>query len=107
MAKNVFVTSIKESQLKDGQMLGVWVEGNSILLAKVDGQIFGVSNKCPHMGCQLQGGILSGFIVMCPCHDWKFDVRNGQYLEIPEVTLTTYRCFVQNGKIHVEISDNE
>lgn len=107
MAKNNFIYSIKESQLKGGQMLAVSVKGNSILLAKVEGQIFGVSNKCPHMGCQLQGGVLNGFIVMCPCHDWKFDVRNGQYLEIPEVTLTTYRCSVQNGKIYVEIEDEE
>ncbi len=107
MTRNNFISSIKESKLKDGQMLAVWVKGNSILLAKVEGQIFAVSNKCPHMNCQLQGGILNGFIVMCPCHGWKFDLRNGQYLEIPEVTLTTYRCIVQNGKIYVEIRNDE
>jgi 3-phenylpropionate/trans-cinnamate dioxygenase ferredoxin subunit len=107
MQKNNFVASIKESKLADGHMHGVWVKGNSILLAKVEGQIYAVSNKCPHMGCQLQGGILTGFIVMCPCHGWKFDLRNGQYLEIPEVTLTTYRCNVQNGKIYVEIINDE
>jgi len=59
------------------------------------------------MGCELQGGILNGFIVMCPCHAWKFDLRNGQYTEIPEVTLTTYRCKVQNDKIYVEIKEDE
>jgi nitrite reductase/ring-hydroxylating ferredoxin subunit len=103
----VFVPSIKESKLKDGKMKSVWIKGNSILLAKVDGQIFGVSNKCPHMGCELQGGILNGFIVKCPCHGWKFDIRNGQYIEIPEVTLTTYSCIVKNDKIYVEIKEDE
>jgi 3-phenylpropionate/trans-cinnamate dioxygenase ferredoxin subunit len=44
---------------------------------------------------------------MCPCHGWKFDLRNGQYLEIPEVTLATYHCNVQNGKIYVEIRNDE
>jgi len=107
VTKNNFASSIKESKLNEGQMLAVWVKGNSILLAKVEGQIFAVSNKCPHMSCQLQGGILNGFIVMCPCHGWKFDLRTGQYLEIPEVTLTTYRCKVQNGKIYVEIRNDE
>jgi nitrite reductase/ring-hydroxylating ferredoxin subunit len=107
MNKNNFVSSIRESKLEDGHMLGVWVKGNSILLAKVEGQIFAVSNKCPHMSCQLQGGVLNGFIVMCPCHGWKFDLRNGQYLEIPEATLETYRCNVQNGKIYVEIRNDE
>jgi 3-phenylpropionate/trans-cinnamate dioxygenase ferredoxin subunit len=44
---------------------------------------------------------------MCPCHGWKFDVRNGEYQEIPQVKLELYRCKIENGKIQVEIKNDE
>jgi len=107
MRKTGFVSSIKESELKEGHMKAVRVKGKPILLVRVGSEVFGVSNFCPHEGCSFEGGILTGYIVMCPCHGWKFDVRNGQYQQIPQVTLMCYRCKIENGKIHVEIKINE
>jgi 3-phenylpropionate/trans-cinnamate dioxygenase ferredoxin subunit len=104
LSKDGFVGSIKESELAEGQMKAVRVKGKPILLARVEGQVYAVSNLCPHAGCELQGGILTGYIVMCPCHGWKFNVRNGQYQENPLTTLTSYPCKIENGKIHVNIS---
>lgn len=89
MDQDDLVACLKDSELAEGAMCAVRVKGNPILLAKVEGQVFGVSNRCPHMGCQLQGGILSGFVVICPCHGWRFDVRNGQYQENPLTALAT------------------
>ena len=108
MSKTTFVPSMKESELKEGQMKPVRIKGKPILLVRPGGEVFGVSNRCPHMGCTLEGGILTGYIVMCPCHGWKFDVRNGQYQEIPQVKLECYRCKIEDGKVFVEIqkSDN-
>lgn len=103
LGKDGFVECLKDSKLAEGKMLAVRVKGKPILLAKVGGEVFGVSNFCPHMGCSFQGGILAGYIVMCPCHGWKFDVRNGQYQENPQTALACYRCKIQNGKIYVEI----
>lgn len=102
-----FVPSIKETEIEEGKMKAVRVKGRSILLVRQGGQVFGVSNQCPHMGCSLEGGILSDYLVMCPCHGWKFDIRNGQYVEIKEVTLTCYRCKIENGRIHIEILSEE
>jgi nitrite reductase/ring-hydroxylating ferredoxin subunit len=107
MSKDYFVASIKENQIKDGQMKAVHLKGKTILLVKQGGQIFGVSNRCPHMGCSFEGGILRDYLVICPCHGWKFDIRNGQYEEIKEVTLTSYKCKIQNGKVYVEIASEK
>lgn len=101
-----FVPSVKESEIKEGQMKLVHVAGRSILLVRRGGEVFGVSNRCPHMGCSLERGILRDYLVMCPCHGWKFDVRNGQYEETREITLVSYRCKIQNGKVYVELTDD-
>ncbi len=101
MSKTSFVSSIKEGDLKEGQMKAIRIKHKPILLARVGGEVYGVSNVCPHAGCELQSGILTGYIVMCPCHGWKFDVRNGQYIENPLTKLESYSCKVESGKIQV------
>ncbi len=103
MGTDGFAPCLKERELEEGKMRAVRVKGKPILLVKVAGEVFGVSNVCPHAGCGFQGGILTGFVLMCPCHGWKFDVRNGQYQDNPQTALTCYRCKVENGKICVEI----
>ena len=105
VAPDNFMACLKESELKEGQMKRVQVSGRPILLVRKGGEIFGVSNTCPHMGCSLDRGILREYLVMCPCHGWKFDIRNGEYLENKAIALVSYRCKTQNGKVYVEIAD--
>jgi nitrite reductase/ring-hydroxylating ferredoxin subunit len=63
-----FVVALDENELKEDSLKLVKVAGQSILLAKHTGQVFGVSNQCPHMGCSLANGKLNEYIVTCPCH---------------------------------------
>jgi nitrite reductase/ring-hydroxylating ferredoxin subunit len=105
MSKASFVPSIKDSELAEGKMRALRVKGKPVLLARVGGQVYAVSNVCPHAGCSLQGGILTSYLIMCPCHGWKFDIRNGQYQDNPQTTLTSYLCKTENGKIQVRIQE--
>ena len=98
-----FMPSIDEADLKDGTMKMVNVSGKDILLARIGNEVYGVSNICPCRGCDLSKGKLEGYIVSCPCHDWKFDIRTGVYLKTNKKVLTIYRCKIENGKIHIEI----
>ncbi|MCL4429668.1 MAG: Rieske (2Fe-2S) protein [Chloroflexi bacterium] len=102
MGKDGFSSSIKESELAEGKMKAIRVKGKAVLLVRQGGEVFALSNRCPHAGCMFQSGILSGYLVKCPCHGWKFDIRTGQYTENPLTALETYRCKVENGKIYVE-----
>jgi 3-phenylpropionate/trans-cinnamate dioxygenase ferredoxin subunit len=97
------VQSIKETDLKEGCMKPVRLKGRAILLIRKGGAVFGVSNCCPHMGCSLERGILRDYLVMCPSHGWKFDIRNGKYTENEEISLISYPCKIQNGRVYVEL----
>ena len=55
------------------------------------------------MGCSLSGGVLRGFILMCPCHDWRFDIRTGAFFNAPEIKLQTYPVKAEGGKIYVDV----
>ena len=73
-----YVDVAAESELKDGQMISVDVSGKQVLLARVGGTFFAVSNICPHMGGNLAAGSLDGTVVTCPKHGSQFNIRNGE-----------------------------
>ena len=106
MAEDAFVPSVSADELKAGSTKLVTVAGRSILLARHGDQVYGVSNRCPHMGCSLANGELKGYVVTCPCHGWSFDIRNGQYQKAKTIKLMTYKCKIQDGKIHIKLVDD-
>lgn len=97
---------IDDYEVKEGSMKLVNVGGKNILLAKYNGEVFGVSNQCSHMGCSLAMGKLNGYIVTCPCHGWSFDIRTGQSLTRKNRNLVSYECKIDNGKLHVKLLDD-
>jgi nitrite reductase/ring-hydroxylating ferredoxin subunit len=99
---NDYVALMKETDIVEGTVKPATLVGRNILLIKSGGQIFGVASRCPHMGCQLAGGKLKGYILTCPCHGWSFDIRNGQYQDNKAILLATYECKVENGQIYVK-----
>lgn len=100
-----FYPALDEKELKEGTMKLVSVEGTPILLIKNGGQIFAIDNRCPHQGCGFSGGTLDGFIIVCPCHDWHFDLRTGEYKKEPTFTLTIFEWKLKDGKIWVRLED--
>ncbi|MGA3112110.1 MAG: Rieske (2Fe-2S) protein [Candidatus Bathyarchaeia archaeon] len=100
-----FFPALDERELKDGTMKLVSVEGTPILLIKQFSQIFAIDNRCPHQGCGFSGGTLEGLIIICPCHDWRFDLRSGAYEEEPAMKLTKFEWKIKDGKIWVKLED--
>ena len=79
-------------------------KGLPVLLMKRNGQIFAITNRCPHMGCTLAGGAMEGFILTCPCHDWRFDIRTGQMVEgDPSIKLGLYEWRIDSGTISIKV----
>ena len=75
-------------EIPNGSMKQVSVGGMDVMLANVNGTFYALSNKCTHAGGPLAKGKLDGFVVQCPLHGSKFDVRTGAVVgppaQIPE-----------------------
>jgi 3-phenylpropionate/trans-cinnamate dioxygenase ferredoxin subunit len=102
-----FVPVLDEKELVEGKMKLVSVEGTPILFIKKLGEIFVMNNRCPHMACGLSGGTLDGLVIVCPCHDWRFDLITGEYEEGPGFKLTKYDLKIKSGKIWIKIEEDE
>ena len=66
-----------KSEIPVGTMRAFSIEGSEVLVANVEGTFYAVSNTCTHMGGHLAQGELDGFVVRCPRHGSRFDVRTG------------------------------
>lgn len=72
-----FVRVAAAQEIAEGGTRGVEVEGQEILLARVQGTVYAVEAICNHGYAYLEEGGLDGFNVVCPLHDGCFDVRTG------------------------------
>jgi nitrite reductase/ring-hydroxylating ferredoxin subunit len=83
----------------------VYPKGVPILLIAKGSDIYAISNRCPHLGCPLSGGTLTGETIICPCHDWSFDIMTGELTISKEIKLPTYETKVENGRLFVKLED--
>ena len=65
------------SQVKEGELLAVKVENQKVMLTRVDGQVYAVENKCPHLGMPLAKGKVCNNAVTCRWHGATFDLKTG------------------------------
>ena len=98
-----WVFAIDEKQLQEERVSLVFPKGLSVLLIKKAGQIFALSNKCAHMGCGMGEGILKDYTIQCPCHDWRYDVRTGEFLDAREIKIPTYPWKMEGGSIFINV----
>jgi 3-phenylpropionate/trans-cinnamate dioxygenase ferredoxin subunit len=89
--------------LPEGRMAPVYPLGVNVVLARVGGAVYAVSGTCAHMACPLFMGRLEGYTIVCSCHDWRFDVRTGRFLNAPELGLTVYPTKLGAGNLFVSL----
>lgn len=81
------------------------VDGQSVLVCRAGDAVHAVSAICPHRGAQLGQGTLNGTSVVCPWHEWEFDVETGCGLTNPVSALCSYAITIRNGEIVVTLPD--
>ena len=64
---------------------------------------FASDNVCPHRGGPLGEGDLAGNEITCPWHLWGFDVRTGQCMGNPEISITTHGVTIEDDRILVRL----
>ena len=80
------------------------VNNKPYALFKVGGTVYCLGNHCTHMGGPLCEGDLEGFVVKCPWHGSRFDVRTGQVVGPPaRAPVRFYPVVVQDGKVWADL----
>ena len=116
MAKYVVAAA---NEILPGQRKLVNVRGRPILIFNLDGDYFGILDRCPHQGASLCKGQLVGLvesdrpgqynftrsneIIRCAWHGWEFDIRTGKSRCEPEkIKATQYNIDTKTGSEVIE-----
>ncbi|MEK4851033.1 nitrite reductase small subunit NirD [Paenibacillus sp. FSL H7-0756] len=69
-----------------------------------DGAIYAVRNHSPHpKGGPLAEGIVSGYYLYDPLHDWKIDLRTGEVQAPDRGQAEVYPVTVEGGVVKVTL----
>ena len=116
MARHVVATV---DDIPAGQRMLVKVGGRDIGIFNIGGEVFAVSNRCPHEGASLCKGRIVGLVessepgsyqfsrrgelLRCPWHGWEFDLRTGKsWCEPDRTKVRSYDLKVEPGGALVE-----
>ncbi len=116
MARHV-IAAINE--LPPGTRRRCMIDGKAVLVLNIKGELFALSDTCPHRGASLSGGVLTGHVVSqepgqyaysrygeilrCPWHGWEFDVRSGRsWCDPKRLRLMQHTVTIEPGASLVE-----
>jgi nitrite reductase/ring-hydroxylating ferredoxin subunit/uncharacterized membrane protein len=97
-----FMKVMPEADLKENKPTRVDAKGVAILLVRRKGEIYAMTETCPHLGGPLSEGKLVGDAIQCPWHKSELALEDGHVVNGP--TAYPARCFdvrVRAGQIEV------
>jgi nitrite reductase (NADH) small subunit len=108
-----------ESELAPGERIVRELDGVSVGVFNVGGELYALHNRCPHRGGALCLGPVTGTalftddfryvygrageLVRCAWHGWEFDIASGRSLVDPRIRAKTYPVEVSDGQVYVVI----
>ena len=98
-----FVPVLPVAELPQEGFKAAEVNGRSLLIGRLQGQLFAWIDRCPHAGAPLRIGKRTGTELKCAWHGWVFDLLSGQ--SIPDGTefhLTKIPVKIEGDSVYVE-----
>ncbi len=101
--------------LKNGLMRLLRINNKEIVIAKYKQKIIAFDPLCPHRYAYLHTGWFKDNKIVCPLHEFEFDLDNGKVVNIPEKYYTQrdewkksndirfYNIIIIDGSIYIDI----
>ena len=100
-----FVVVAKIGEVDEGKVKVVRVGDAPIGLTKIEGEFFAFADVCTHDDGPVAEGELDEYIIECPRHGAKFDIRTGRVRQLPAVTpIPVYAVKVEGDSVLVSKS---
>ncbi|WP_287950868.1 Rieske 2Fe-2S domain-containing protein [Acidiplasma sp.] len=99
---------IKDTDLKDGSIKGITIDGKPLLIIKKDNHVYALDLYCTHENTSLDEGFIENCSIVCPNHFASFDIKSGRVTAGPEGSdekikdLGFYQTKIEDGIIMVD-----
>lgn len=97
--------AVPESEVEDGKLTKVEVDGVAIMLTRHGGRVCALSDRCTHAGGPLSEGTIEDGTVKCPWHGSVFSLENGSVEQGPaRAPQPSYETRVIEGRVELRSS---
>jgi toluene monooxygenase system ferredoxin subunit len=93
----------KIEDLWSGEMVGIDLNGEHILLINLDNRVYAYADACPHQKSRLSEGTLTGKILRCARHHWEFDIGSGAGVNPQNTCLRKFPIRIDGEDILVDL----
>lgn len=97
------MVSIPVSQFDDNSVVTVQIEGQEVVVFKIEEDYFALNNRCSHAEASLSEGEVYDCKVECPLHGAEFDLKTGEPLTLPATKpVKVYDVLLQNDLLIIQ-----
>ncbi|MEK7878673.1 MAG: Rieske (2Fe-2S) protein [candidate division NC10 bacterium] len=100
-----FVAVLALQDLPQEGFTAVVVEGRSILVGRLQHQLFAYVDRCPHAGAPLRIGKRRGEELTCAWHGWTFNLLTGNAVPDPAFQLTRLPVKIEGERVLVSLGE--
>lgn len=100
-----YYEAAEAATVRENEMTVVKVKGEKVIVTRLQGRLIAFSAICPHAAADLTQGELHRGRVICPDHEYKFDISSGRTLYPPDelYCLKRYPVKEEDGKIKIQL----
>jgi nitrite reductase/ring-hydroxylating ferredoxin subunit/uncharacterized membrane protein len=96
--------TVPEGEVREGEATRTSAVGVEVMLARHEGRIYALADKCTHRGGSLADGEVADGCVTCPLHATIFRLADGAVVRGPAATPEpAFDVRIENGTVHVRI----
>ena len=88
---------------KEGQAKEFNVAEHTLCVAMIDGKPLALDNVCPHRGGPLSEGTVEGGKIVCPWHQYEYDLATGAGSEADEEKAKIFALRQDGDDVMVEV----
>lgn len=78
------------------------VDGEQIAVFRLrDGSLRAIGAVCPHRGGPLADGLADDRVIVCPLHNYTFDLCTGNEVSGADMSVPSYAVEAVDGKIRI------
>ena len=100
---DIIVGPIDDIPVGEGRAYAV--DGRQVAIFRLrDGSLRALDAVCPHRGGPLADGLTDAHVVVCPLHNFTYELENGSEVANGGAPVTAYPVYADNtGTIHLRL----